>query len=77
MLPPTHGRPRSVLAVVWRAAKIFLGAWAIAVACVIGTMTAAQLAFGPLAAEWLLDNRQYIVPSFFVLGLVVSLRWLK
>ena len=70
-------QPRSIRSKLWRGTKFVFAAWGVAVACIILTTVVGHVAFGPLAAEWLLDHRAYSTPLFFLLGLIVAVRWLK
>ena len=67
----THSKPRSVL---WRAIKVFFGAWAFAVAGTI-VFAVTTLVFGGHGEET--ESLRYATPVLFLLGVPIMARWLK
>jgi hypothetical protein len=66
--------PRTLTATIWRLVKIFLGAWAFAVAGGIVTSLVLTFAIGP---AWSADYLRYAFGALFLVGIPIMQRWLK
>jgi hypothetical protein len=67
----THTKPRSAL---WRAIKVFFGAWAFAVA---GTILFAVVTLVVGGQGEATGSLRYATPFLFFIGVPIMARWLK